>query len=36
MLPDRTIPTSLAGLLFAFRCCFTAPTLVTFVAMTVG
>jgi hypothetical protein len=36
MLPDATIPGSLAGLLMAFRSCFTAPTFDTFSAMTVG
>jgi hypothetical protein len=36
MLPDATIPGSLAGLLLAFRSCFTAPTFNTFNAMTVG
>src|SRR3954451_23332322 len=36
MLPDATIPGSLAGLLMAFRSCFTAPTFATFSAMTVG
>jgi hypothetical protein len=36
MLPDRTIPASLAGLLAAFRCCFTAPTFVTFQTLVVG
>jgi hypothetical protein len=36
MLPDATISGSLAGLLMAFRSCFTAPTFDTFSAMTVG
>jgi hypothetical protein len=36
MLPDATIPSSLTGLLMAFRSCFTAPTFDTFSAMTVG
>jgi hypothetical protein len=36
MLPDVTIPGSLAGLLMAFRSCFTAPTFDTFNAMVVG
>src|SRR3954447_25304421 len=36
MLPDGTIPGSLADLLVAFRSCFTAPTFDTFSAMTVG
>src|SRR4030088_3166233 len=36
MLPDATIPGSLAGLPMAFRSCFTAPTFTTFTAMTVG
>ena len=36
MLPDATIPGSLAGLLMAFRSCFTAPTFTTFSAMVVG
>jgi DDE superfamily endonuclease len=36
MLPDRTIPRSLAHLLLVFRGCFTAPTFVTFQALVVG
>jgi hypothetical protein len=36
MLPDATIPGSLAGLLMAFRSCFTAPTFTTFSAMVMG
>src|SRR3954452_1428175 len=36
MLPDGTIPGSLADLLVAFRSCFTAPTFTTFSAMMVG
>jgi hypothetical protein len=36
MLPDGTIPGSLADLLVAFRSCFTAPTFSTFSAMIVG
>jgi hypothetical protein len=36
MLPDVTIPASLASLLLVFRSCFTAPTYRTFTAMTVG
>jgi hypothetical protein len=36
MLPDRTIPRSLAHLLLAFRDCFTAPTFITFQALVVG
>jgi hypothetical protein len=34
MLPDATVPGSLAGLLMALRSCFTAPTLAAFSAMT--
>ena len=36
MLPDGTIPGSLADLLAAFRSCFTTPTFTTFSAMVVG
>jgi hypothetical protein len=36
MLPDGTIPGSLADLLVAFRSCFTAPTFSTFSALVVG
>src|SRR4051812_40909093 len=36
MLPDGTIPGSLADLLVAFRSCFTTPTFTTFSAMMVG
>jgi hypothetical protein len=36
MLPDGTIPGSLADLLVAFRSCFTAPTFNTFSALVVG
>jgi hypothetical protein len=36
MLPDGTIPGSLAGLLVVFRSCFTAPTFTTFGGMVVG
>jgi hypothetical protein len=36
MLPDGTIPGSLAGLLVVFRSCFTAPTFTTFSGLAVG
>jgi hypothetical protein len=36
MLPDGTIPASLAGLLVVFRSCFTAPTYRTFTGLVVG
>ena len=36
MLPDGTIPGSLAGLLVVFRSCFTAPTFTTFSGLVVG
>jgi hypothetical protein len=36
MLPDCTLPSSLAALLAAFRPCFTAPTFRTFCAMVCG
>jgi hypothetical protein len=36
MLPDGTIPGSLADLLAVFRSCFTAPTFNTFSALVVG
>ena len=36
MLPDRTIPASLTGLLAVFRPAFTAPTFRTFTGLTVG
>src|SRR6476469_1449472 len=36
MLPGPTAPCSLAGLLAAFRPCFTAPTFHTFVGLVVG
>src|SRR5881394_3844674 len=36
MLPDGTIPGSLADLLAVFRLCFTAPTFTTFSALVVG
>jgi hypothetical protein len=36
MLPDGTIPGSLADLLAVFRLCFTAPTFNTFSALVVG
>ena len=36
MLPDRTIPRSLARLLLTFRDCFTAPTFITFQALVIG
>ena len=36
MLQLQTLPASLAGLLTAFRCCFTAPTFRTFVALLTG
>jgi hypothetical protein len=36
MLPDGTIPGSLADLLMTLRCCFTAPTFTTFQALVVG
>ena len=36
MLPGPTAPCSLAGLLAAFRPCFTAPTFPTFVGLVVG
>jgi hypothetical protein len=36
MLPDGTIPGSLADLLAVFRSCFTAPTFTTFSGMVVG
>ena len=36
MPPGPTAPRSLAGLLAAFRPCFTAPTFQTFVGLVVG
>jgi DDE superfamily endonuclease len=36
MLPDATLPCSLADLLTAFRPCFTAPTFRTFIGLVVG
>jgi uncharacterized membrane protein len=36
MLPDGTIPGSLAGLLAVFRPAFTAPTFRTFIGLAVG
>src|SRR6266545_5904507 len=36
MLPDTTVPGSLAALLAVFRSCFTTPTFTTFSAMVVG
>ena len=36
MLPDVTIPASLAGLLVLFRSCFTAPTYQTFTGLVTG
>ena len=36
MLPGATVPSSFAGLLAAFRPCFTAPTFQTFVGLVVG
>jgi hypothetical protein len=36
MLPDGTIPGSLADLLVVFRSCFTAPTFTTFSGLVVG
>ena len=36
MPPGPTAPRSLAGLLAAFRPCFTAPTFPTFVGLVVG
>jgi hypothetical protein len=36
MLPDGTIPGSLADLLVVFRFCFTAPTFTAFGALVVG
>src|SRR6188472_1835605 len=36
MLPGSTAPRSLAGLLAAFRPCFTAPTFQTFIGLVVG
>jgi hypothetical protein len=36
MLPDGTIPGSLAGLLVVFRSCFTAPTFTTFSRLVLG
>jgi hypothetical protein len=36
MLPGATVPCSLAGLLAAFRPCFTAPTFHTFLGLVVG
>jgi hypothetical protein len=36
MLPDITIPSSLAGLLVVFQPCFTAPTFRTFCALAYG
>ena len=36
MLPDRTIPGSLADLLAVFRSCFTTPTFRTFTGLAVG
>src|SRR4030088_213047 len=36
MLPDGTVPGSLAGLLAVFRSCFTAPTFTTFTGLVVG
>jgi hypothetical protein len=36
MLPDGTIPGSLADLLVVFRFCFTAPTFTTFSGLVVG
>jgi DDE superfamily endonuclease len=36
MLPGMTLPASLAGLLWALRPCFTAPSFVTFCGLAVG
>jgi hypothetical protein len=36
MLPDGTVPCSLADVLFVFRPCFTAPTFRTFTGLVVG
>jgi len=36
MLPDDTVPGSIAGLLTVFRPCFTAPTFRTFTGLAVG
>jgi hypothetical protein len=36
MLPDGTIPASLAGLLTVFRSCFTTPIYRTFLGLVVG
>jgi hypothetical protein len=36
MLPDDTVPGSIAGLLAVFRPCFTAPTFRTFTGLAVG
>jgi hypothetical protein len=36
MLPGPTLPVSLAAVLEAFRCCFTAPSFVTFRALVAG
>jgi hypothetical protein len=36
MLPDGTVPCSLADVLFVFRQCFTAQTFRTFTGLTVG
>lgn len=36
MLPDVTVPASLAGLLAVFGPCFTAPSFVTFCGLVTG
>jgi hypothetical protein len=36
MLPDDTVPASLADPLAVFRSCFTAPTFRTFTGLVVG
>jgi hypothetical protein len=36
MLQVQTLPASLAGLVWAFRCCFTAPSFRTFVTLLTG